>query len=132
MMHLETISLQIPDGWAVLFNRLILPSITEVADSMLREYYFQEDLLWLAQVELQDKEWKVNPDGYHLMAGWYPEYDPEGRYVFEIQKGPDQSVLLFETQDIQLLKGKIESAIRLIYGGTETSLLKQLILTPLN
>lgn len=128
MMHHYTLSLQIPDNWAVLTNRLVDQDPSNEKDQSLFEYYYREDLLWIAQLGLIDGEYKVDRDGYNLLAGWYPDGNRAGRFVFKLEKGRKfELVARIETLDINILKAKIELSIRLIYGGASEEMIKKLI-----
>ncbi|QQR54399.1 hypothetical protein IPG41_04305 [Candidatus Peregrinibacteria bacterium] len=78
---METLmSLKIPSGWAVSYNRFLDLSIDDSALPSEDLELFGEDMLQLQSMILEKGVWLIPPEHFLIDLGWYPEADPKGQY----------------------------------------------------
>ncbi|GAA3413629.1 hypothetical protein ACFFNY_06875 [Paenibacillus hodogayensis] len=113
-MSLKHVPLRVPSGWRVRFNEF-----TEAdSDSFVDEYHeqlweFKEDLL---QFEYDDKR--------ILDLGWYPEFNPKGRYKLVLidsanngERDRENPIYVFESRNVKEIIEKVEFLLTEVSNG---------------
>ncbi|MFE6799847.1 hypothetical protein [Paenibacillus chitinolyticus] len=103
-MSLRLVPLRVPSGWKVCFNEFTeSDSDSSVDDNHEQLWEFKEDIL---QLEYEEKR--------TLDLGWYPEFNPEGKYklllIYSTNKEqPDwKNLFSFESRKTKEIIEKIE------------------------
>lgn len=79
--------LQLPAPWAVCYNAFGDEDMV-VEDGWIQNFhYYKEDLLWLQMMRRAANEetvYELDPAGWLVDVGWYPDGDPAGTYALRI------------------------------------------------
>jgi uncharacterized protein YoaH (UPF0181 family) len=115
----DLVPLRVPAGWLVQHNTFVefLADHPPTADDYLS--YCTEDLLQMRSCKLFDGAWHVDPEGFVVDLGWYPDGEPSGTYRLIVVR-PDlcgETVLEFSHRNQRAICEAIETCTARITSG---------------
>jgi hypothetical protein len=113
------VPLRVPAGWLVEYNTLVEfgPDSPPTGDDY--RWHHTEDLLQLRSCTVVDGAWQVDPDGFLVDLGWYPDGEPTGAYRLVVVR-PDfrgDTVIEVSHREQSVICQAIESCIAGITNG---------------
>ena len=88
-MESNFVRFQLPAKWAVCYNSFGDEDMKVVDGSIENFWSYKEDLLWLQSMRSTknpDTVYELDPAGWLVDAGWYPDSDPNGSYCLRIYR----------------------------------------------
>jgi hypothetical protein len=86
-MESNLVRFQLPARWAVCYNSFGDEDMRVVDGSIENFWSYKEDLLWLQSMRSTKNPatvYELDPDGWLVDIGWYPDSDPDGSYCMRI------------------------------------------------
>jgi hypothetical protein len=96
------VPLRVPAGWLVEYNTFVESGP-----------HHSQDLLQMRSCRVVDGAWQVDPDGYLVDLGWYPDADPTGAYRLVVVR-PDfrgDTVIEVSHREQSVIRQAIEACI---------------------
>ncbi len=127
-MYHKLIPLKIPSGWVVIHNTFgdEEPKIED--GTIINDEFYNENLLSIEQMYFDGQNWQINPQGYILDLGWYPEANPEGCYRLTLLKSNWENIIAeVESKKHEVIQYFIKRCFNLILQGIEERQIAELI-----
>jgi hypothetical protein len=86
-MESNYVRFQLPASWAVCYNSFGDEDMRVADVSIENFWYYKEDLLWLQSMRSTknpDSCYELDPAGWLVDVGWYPDSDPNGAYSLHV------------------------------------------------
>ncbi|MEJ3745003.1 hypothetical protein WEI85_17115 [Actinomycetes bacterium KLBMP 9797] len=117
------VPLRVPAGWLVEYNTFVefRPDRPPTVDDYL--WHHTEDLLQIRSCKVVDGAWQVDPDGFLVDLGWYPDGEPTGAYRLVVVR-PDfrgDTVIEVSHRKQSVIRQAIETCIAGITNGAAVS-----------
>lgn len=88
----ELMRLRLPAGWAVCYNSFGDEDMVVEDGWITNFHHYKEDLLWLESMRLSAAgQQELNPTGWLVDLGWYPDGDPGGSFSLVIFRLADDT-----------------------------------------
>lgn len=127
-MYHKLISLKIPSSWVVIHNTFSDESPKIENGIIVNDKFYNENLLSIEQMYFNGQNWKIDPQGYILDLGWYPEANPEGFYRLTFLKSNWENIIVeVESKKHYVIEYFIERCFNLILQGTDDRQIAQII-----
>ena len=117
--------LRLPGGCAVTYNSAFADVPMEVRDGQIVNFdYHKEDLLMIRQITTRSGDWQIDPAGWLVDLGWYPDSDPEGAYTINVVRGNwDELLFRVTNRDGEIIRTAIERILDGLTRGQAIPLL---------
>jgi hypothetical protein len=117
-MSPKLVPLNIPSGWAVIHNTFGDEDPLIQNGWIVNHDYYSEHLLSIQPLKFQESHWEINPEGYQIRLGWYPQSNPNGCYHLRLLPGNQaQEMFEYTSKKRSAIRQVIEQCLGLIAQG---------------
>ena len=117
-MLLNLVPLEIPHGWAVLYNAFsrIEPIIQDGV--IVNDQYYQQNLLLISQLKHTDAGWNIDPQGIRFDVGWYPESSPDGAFQLVVLQADWENIIIrLKSKNRDVIAEAINNFMNVVHIG---------------
>ncbi|MGB3536066.1 MAG: hypothetical protein WBA13_21440 [Microcoleaceae cyanobacterium] len=117
-MSAKLVPLNIPSGWGVIHNTFGDEDPIIQNNWIVNPNSYSENLLSIQSLKFIENRWQIDPKGYHLRLGWYPQSNPNGCYHLQLLQSDKNQVLIeYKSQKRSAIRQVVERCFNLIAKG---------------